>query len=61
MNAEPFIQLQNVRKVYRTGGTEHVAVSDVTLDIDEGDLTDWRNKERPAFHVQPLPDDEEQG
>lgn len=38
MNAEPFIHLQNVRKVYRTGGTEHVAVSDVTLDIDEGDL-----------------------
>lgn len=38
MNAEPFIHLQNVRKVYRTGGSEHVAVSDVTLDIDEGDL-----------------------
>ncbi|MAM12456.1 MAG: ABC transporter ATP-binding protein [Rhizobiaceae bacterium] len=38
MNAEPFIHLQNVRKVYRTGSTEHVAVSDVTLDIDEGDL-----------------------
>ena len=37
MNAEPFIHLQNVRKVYRTGGSEHVAVSDVTLDIDEGD------------------------
>jgi NitT/TauT family transport system ATP-binding protein len=36
--AMPFIRLQNVRKVYRTGGVEAVAVSDVTLDIDEGDL-----------------------
>lgn len=34
----PLIRMQNVRKVYRTGGTEAVAVSDVTLDIHEGDL-----------------------
>ncbi|MDS1136407.1 ABC transporter ATP-binding protein [Nitratireductor indicus] len=36
--AAPLIRLQNVRKVYRTGGAESVAVSDVTLDINEGDL-----------------------
>ncbi|UOA16627.1 ABC transporter ATP-binding protein [Sulfitobacter dubius] len=34
----PFIQLQNVRKIYRTGTQEHVAVSDVTLDINDGEL-----------------------
>ena len=36
--ASPLISMQNVRKVYRTGGTEALAVSDVTLDIHEGDL-----------------------
>lgn len=36
--ATPLIRLQNVRKVYRTGNVEAVAVSDVTLDIHEGDL-----------------------
>lgn len=36
--ASPLIRLQNVRKVYRTGGTEALAISDVTLDINEGDL-----------------------
>ncbi len=36
--ASPLIRMRNVRKVYRTGGTEAVAVSDVTLDIHEGDL-----------------------
>ncbi|WP_339765462.1 ABC transporter ATP-binding protein [uncultured Hoeflea sp.] len=35
---QPIISLQNVRKVYRTGGREVVAVSDVTLTINEGDL-----------------------
>ncbi|WP_458792605.1 ABC transporter ATP-binding protein [Yoonia sp. MH D7] len=30
--------MQNVRKVYRTGTTEHVAVSDVTLNINDGEL-----------------------
>ncbi|MFC3677282.1 ABC transporter ATP-binding protein [Ferrovibrio xuzhouensis] len=36
--AAPLIHLQNVRKVYRTGGREFVAVSDVTFDVAEGDL-----------------------
>ncbi|WP_370155470.1 ABC transporter ATP-binding protein [Ferrovibrio sp.] len=34
----PLIRLQNVRKVYRTGGREFTAVSDVTFDVAEGDL-----------------------
>ncbi len=36
--SQPIISLQNVRKVYRSGGREVVAVSDVTLNINEGDL-----------------------
>ena len=35
---EPLIRLEKVRKVYRTGGRDFTAVSDVTLDVDEGDL-----------------------
>ncbi|WP_262027400.1 ABC transporter ATP-binding protein [Microvirga sp. Mcv34] len=35
---DPMIRLRNVRKVYRTGGHEFVAVSDVTMDIAEGDM-----------------------
>ncbi len=35
---EPFIQLRNVRKVYRSKGAEFLAVSDVTMDIGEGEL-----------------------
>ena len=35
---EPFIRLRNVRKVYRSGGTEFLAVSDVTMDVTEGEL-----------------------
>ena len=35
---DPMIRLRNVRKVYRTGGREFVAVSDVTMDVAEGDL-----------------------
>jgi NitT/TauT family transport system ATP-binding protein len=35
---EPLIRLRNVRKIYRTGGREFVAVSDVTMDVAEGDL-----------------------
>jgi NitT/TauT family transport system ATP-binding protein len=35
---EPLIRLRGVRKVYRTGGREFLAVSDVTMDVDEGDL-----------------------
>src|ERR1700751_2628699 len=35
---EPFISLRNVRKVYRSGGREFLAVSDVTMDIAEGEM-----------------------
>ena len=36
---EPFISLRNVRKVYRSkGGAEFLAVSDVTMDVREGEL-----------------------
>ncbi|CAN7345136.1 ABC transporter ATP-binding protein [Devosia sp. LjRoot16] len=33
-----FMRLDGVRKVYKFGGKEFLAVSDVTLDIDEGEL-----------------------
>lgn len=36
--ADPMIRLRNVRKIYRTGGRDFVAVSDVTMDIAEGDM-----------------------
>ena len=36
--AEPLIQLRNVRKVYRSGRREFLAVSDVTMDVREGDM-----------------------
>lgn len=35
---EPFVSLRNVRKVYARGGAELVAVSDVTMDVKEGEL-----------------------
>jgi len=35
---EPFISLRNVRKVYRSGTGEFLAVSDVTMDVQEGEL-----------------------
>jgi len=35
---EPFISLRNVRKVYRTGESEFLAVSDVTMDVREGEM-----------------------
>src|SRR5947199_8640222 len=38
MTDEPFIRLRGVRKVYRAGGREFLAVSDVTMDIAEGEL-----------------------
>src|SRR6266404_203058 len=38
MTAEPFIQLRNVRKVYRSQGREFLAVSDVSMDVAEGEL-----------------------
>jgi ABC-type nitrate/sulfonate/bicarbonate transport system ATPase subunit len=34
----PFIPLKNVRKVYRTGNEDFLAVSDVMLDVAEGEL-----------------------
>ncbi|MCP5367863.1 MAG: ABC transporter ATP-binding protein [Hyphomicrobiales bacterium] len=36
--SESFIHLNEVRKVYRTRGEEFLAVSDVTMDIDVGEL-----------------------
>ena len=38
MSGQPFIRLRNVRKVYRSAGREFLAVSDVTMDIDEGEM-----------------------
>src|ERR1700744_782311 len=35
---EPFVRLRNVRKVYRSRGQEFLAVSDVTMDVQEGEL-----------------------
>ena len=35
---EPFVSLRGVRKVYARGGAEFVAVSDVTMDVGEGEL-----------------------
>src|SRR5919108_1277697 len=35
---EPFISLRNVRKVYRSAGQEFLALSDVTMDVQEGEL-----------------------
>jgi len=35
---EPFIRLRNVRKVYGTGPSEFLAVSDVTMDVWEGEM-----------------------
>ena len=34
----PLIHLQNVRKTYRGRGKDFIAVSDVTFDVEEGDL-----------------------
>src|SRR5437660_6855148 len=38
MTDEPFIRLRGVRKVYRAAGKEFLAVSDVTMDVAEGEL-----------------------
>ena len=38
MQGEPFISLRNVRKVYRAGGSEFLAISDVTMDVREGEM-----------------------
>jgi NitT/TauT family transport system ATP-binding protein len=36
--AEPFIHLSGVRKVYRRGKTEFLAISDASLDVTHGEL-----------------------
>jgi len=36
--AEPFIHLAGVRKVYRTRGADFLAVSEVTFDVEAGEL-----------------------
>jgi NitT/TauT family transport system ATP-binding protein len=36
--AEPFIRLANVAKIYRTRGSEFLAVSQVTFDVEAGEL-----------------------
>jgi NitT/TauT family transport system ATP-binding protein len=38
MGEEPFISLRNVRKIYRTDASEVLAVSDVTMDVGEGEM-----------------------
>src|SRR5947199_3259893 len=38
MTDEPFIRLRGVRKVYRAAGKEFLAVSNVTMDVSEGDV-----------------------
>ena len=38
MTAEPFITLANVRKTYRSGGREHLAVSDVSMTVAAGEM-----------------------
>ena len=37
-SADPFIRLRGVRKVYRRGSQEHLAVSDATFDVMPGEL-----------------------
>jgi len=38
MAEEPFIHLSGVTKTYRTGRTEHLAISDATFDVMPGEL-----------------------
>jgi len=35
---QPFIQLRGVKKIYRSGKAEHLAISDATFDVMPGDL-----------------------
>ena len=35
---QPFIELRGVRKIYRSGKAEHLAISDATFDVMPGDL-----------------------
>ncbi len=36
--SEPFIHLAGVKKVYRSGKSEHLAISDATFDVMPGEL-----------------------
>jgi NitT/TauT family transport system ATP-binding protein len=36
--AEPFIHIAGVQKVYRTRGTDFLAISEVTFDVAAGEL-----------------------
>ena len=38
MGGQPFIQLKNIRKVYGAGPEQLLAVSDVTMTVNEGEL-----------------------
>ena len=38
VSAEPFIHLRGVRKVYRRGKKDHLAISDATFDVMPGEL-----------------------
>jgi len=35
---QPFIHLEGVRKVYRSGKAEHLAISDASFDVMPGEL-----------------------
>ncbi|HUK03727.1 MAG TPA: ABC transporter ATP-binding protein [Burkholderiales bacterium] len=37
-SADPFIRLKGVRKAYRSGRNEHLAISDATFDVMPGEL-----------------------
>jgi NitT/TauT family transport system ATP-binding protein len=36
--SEPLIRMRNVKKIFRRGAHDHLAVSDVTMDIHDGDF-----------------------
>ncbi|MEO5882336.1 MAG: ATP-binding cassette domain-containing protein, partial [Caldimonas sp.] len=36
--AEPFIHLAGVKKTYRTGRKEHLAITDASFDVQPGEL-----------------------
>jgi len=36
--SEPFIHLAGLKKIYRTRGVDFLAVSEVTFDVDAGEL-----------------------
>ena len=38
MMADSFIHLAGVRKLYRRGGNQHLAISDATFDVQQGEL-----------------------